>query len=680
MATKRALRSVNTDSEKRVEMIHNLDIGYQKTSHRAELIVKDEEARRLKLRGLLLRDENSAINDTLAQKEEIIKKLLAQHEGIQEQLHSTSEKARQQELRMRSQARELTNLKEEMDSLADMNKDSAKLRTEKLALSRELDVLKPELEHLKSQLSHQKTVLAEKLALERQINALEVELANEKRAAERLQGRDKDVEDSLRQQIRELEKQLAKEKRAAEKAAQHGQNDTSAELEQEIAELRSQLGATEKKLLAAEKQMRADAKASKAKGAASEVVVTEELEQLRLELAETKKELADEKKDKERIRREGEKALAEAEGLRLALEERIDNLKAKLREAREQLKECRADLERAQEAARTAATRTATTTKVPTKKAAAAKLAPAGKKRRANDISGPEISVLQTPGKDDDRPRRTFKKPFAPAAVGEKSTFSITPFLNKTINLSDASLLPITEDESEEQDNKTATTEPTGPTESPTRLAGRKKKPSSSNTKAKAALTESSPSKHNMPTSKSREAPSAESTLDKVTEEVEEAADQENQAPAPIVKQRKRMVLKNKTVTPVPADARAIDADAGTSTTVAAPSKVTSLSTSTAAPAVAEPKKKKRKLLGGASTNVLFDGAADAEDAAVPVPAAAPVAAPAKRIPMGKVALGGHAGLAAKKAGGLGVKNAFAAASFSPLKRDRRGVGASFLA
>lgn len=92
-------------------MIHNLDIGYQKTSHRAELIVKDEEARRLKLQGLLLRDENSAINDTLAQKEEIIKKLLAQHEDIQEQLQSTSEKARQQELRMRSQARELTNLK-----------------------------------------------------------------------------------------------------------------------------------------------------------------------------------------------------------------------------------------------------------------------------------------------------------------------------------------------------------------------------------------------------------------------------------------------------------------------------------------------------------------------------------------------------------------------------------------
>ncbi len=91
--------------------MHNLDTGYRKTSHQTELVIKDEEARRLKLRSLLLRDENAAIKDDLARKEERIKKLLAQHEAVQEQLQITSEKARQQENRMRSQARELADLK-----------------------------------------------------------------------------------------------------------------------------------------------------------------------------------------------------------------------------------------------------------------------------------------------------------------------------------------------------------------------------------------------------------------------------------------------------------------------------------------------------------------------------------------------------------------------------------------
>ncbi|KAB5515247.1 hypothetical protein GE09DRAFT_1160668 [Coniochaeta sp. 2T2.1] len=704
MAARRVLQSVNMDSEKRTEIMHKLDTGYHKTCHQTELVVKDEQVRRLKLRAVLLRDDIAALEDELRHKEERIKKLLLQHDAIQDQLHATAEKARQQENQMRSQARELANAKEEMESLVDINKDSAKLRTEKLALTRELDILKPELEHLKSQLAHQKTVLAEKLALERQINALEVELANEKRAAERLQGREKNAEQELRQKLHDLEKQLAKERRAAQKTAQEGQDAVSAEAEQEISELRSQLAKAEKKLMAAEKQRKADAKAAKTKGADNSEALAEELEQLRLELtetqkelaasekqrkadakaakakggdhseavveeleqlrselAETKNELANEKKEKERIRKEGEKALAEAESQRLPLEERIDNLKVKLRETRGLLKECREDLERAQEAAITAATKAATTTKVPTKKAAAAKAAPA-KKRRVDEISGPEASILVTPGKEEERPRRTFKKPFAPAAVGEKSTFSITPFLNKTINLSDASLHPITEDEPEEQEETADGTEPAASTDTPSKAVPKKKQPASKSLKGKAALTESSP---NMPAPKSRKAPSAESILDKVTEEVEgvAAAEQENQAPAPVVKQKKRMVLKNRTIT------SEITEPAATPVVAAPPS-------TTAAPPVPEPKKKKRKLLGGASTSVLFDGAADAEDA--PAPAAAPVKAPVKRVSMGKAALG--AGGAAKRAVGLGAKNAFAGGSFSPLKRDRRGVSASFLA
>ncbi len=78
-----------------------------------------------------------------------------------------------------------------------------------------------------------------------------------------------------------------------------------------------------------------------------------------------------------------------------------------------------------------------------------------------------------------------------------------------------------------------------------------------------------------------------------------------------------------------------------------------------------EPKKKKRKL-GGGGPKTLFDGEDDAEAVPVPVPGPKP----------GKTA--GLARGAAKRAMGP-VRTAFAAASFSPLKRDRRGVNATFL-
>ena len=72
-------------------------------------------------------------------------------------------------------------------------------------------------------------------------------------------------------------------------------------------------------------------------------------------------------------------------------------------------------------------------------------------------------------------------------------------------------------------------------------------------------------------------------------------------------------------------------------------------------------KKKKRKLLGAAN-QTLFD--AD-EGEATSKPAKPVAVAPGKRV---RAQLGG------------GVRNAFANSSFSPLKRDRRGVNASFLA
>lgn len=543
-----------------------------------------------------------------------------------------------------------------MKSINNFTQDSAKILTEKLALSRELALLKPEVEHLRSQLSHQKDVVAEKLALERQLNALEVELANEKRAAQKAasrQSRDTDAEEDLHNQIRELEKQLSKEKRAAQKAMQSQESKGTAS-EEELEELREKLAETEKMLASEKKAATKAAKTSNAAVADS----ADELEQLREELAEAKATIAKDKKEKEQLRKEFEKALGEAEGRRLPLEERIDNLKAKLRETREELKQCRADLQQAQEqAAKKASTK-----------------AMIGKKRRVNEPSTEE-TILHTPSAED-RSKRLSKKIFAPTAVGEKSTFSITPFLNKTVNMSDISPKGLAEISTE----TTTAVSMSEPENNPSAVESAEDEPVVKIPKAVAApaakkprgrppmkaLGEASISKKNMAAPKRRKVPSTESTLEKVTEEVEdENQDQENRSvedsagkvASPPKKQLKSLSLKTASKTEAP------------------------LASATAAVPQPEPKKKKRKLLGNVSkATTLFDEP-DAEDAERPVPVAsatsrAPTAAAAatsKRPPVARPV---------KRTVGLGgTKNAFAgAASFSPLKRDKRGVNASFLA
>jgi hypothetical protein len=167
-----------------------------------------------------------------------------------------------------------------------------------------------------------------------------------------------------------------------------------------------------------------------------------------------------------------------------------------------------------------------------------------------------------------------------------------------------------------------------------------------------AALAESSPSKMNVPLSRKRKAPSssssAESTLEKVLEE---------DAAEPVVSG----AVSGKENQPSPAR-KAVKAKAE------------------------EPKaKKKRKLLGGAAKGTLFGGEADAEDAEVP--AAAPPPPPKAAVgPAKRVALAGPMGKKRPVALGFGSaagRNAFAggtAGGFSPLKRDKRGVNASFLA
>ncbi|KAH8743096.1 hypothetical protein F5883DRAFT_594079 [Diaporthe sp. PMI_573] len=354
------------------------------------------------------------------------------------------------------------------------------------------------------------------------------------------------------------------------------------------------------------------------------------------------------------------------------LTQRVEEFKNKLKEVRAELKAVRAELTQAQ----TAPARTTTTT-VPLKdnetKRPLSKAKP-GKKRGANEISVDEM-MMDTPGHVEGRGKRPLKKRGVDfTTVGEKSTFSITPFLEKsnTINLAETieeedeepSILvgkgdpgaPIIEPEAEEaEDIPLATAEKPAKSVAKALKATKTKATDASQKKPRGrpkaqALKESSPNT-NVPSAATRTSPRSNSaSLEKVVEEPEERPASENLPTASVPGTKKSGESKDQSVS-------------------------STIETGNVSSENPEPKKKKRKLLGTSNKGTLFDKDEDAGEAeATAAPKTAAAAGGGKRK---------HVGLkAAAQKGPVSAlaKGAFGGKAFSPLKRDRRGVNASFLA
>lgn len=530
-------------------------------------------------------------------------------------------------------------------------------------------LLKPEIDHLRSQVAHQKDVLAEKLALERQLNSLEVELANEKRATQkatqRQESEDNAIENDLRQRIADLEKKLMSEKKASEKARNaHGKEQSGVEddLRQQIVDLEKKLAseqkATEKAIKTAQKVQSDTEEELRLQIADLEKKLTDEKRATQKakrsqnsddkdapgdlqKVSDLEKQLASERQEMDLLRNSNEKEAAAARDQMEMLTQRVEDFKNKLRETRAELKEVRAELTQA----RTTTTTVALKDDGPKKSKAKPK---ASKKRGANEISVDEM-MLDTPGNGEGRAKRPLKKKgIEPSMVGEKSTFSITPFLNKsnTINVSETieeeveepsilegkgdSAVPIVEPEAETAEEILGDAEQrlAKPVAKALKMTKPKATEKKSRGKAKGAVLTQSPTKANVAAVSSNE---------------DDAADEPAAAGKENLPANTALEVKTKAV-----EAATINADN------------------------AEPKKKKRKL-GATTKGTIFDQEEDAGEIVAPIPTVATVAA--KRKPVGlKTAARKGPVAALSKAGAFGGK------TFSPLKRDRRGVGASFLA
>lgn len=560
--------------------------------------------------------------------------------------------------------------------------DSNKLLSEKLALNREMSSLRPEVEHLRAQVESNQGLLAEKLSLQRQMTTIQVELENEKRSTARAiakQGKKSEQEEELRVEMEDLRKELAKEKRErlkvegalvkAEKLAESAQADLESqqqtieraqaklekaskkeaaklnkfgeEVNAELAELRQEL----------QHERLARQKAEESAGQNYDHATT--LENLRKELErekrerqkaekanrngvhqqdgdELKKELDDERRERKKLEKEYQKSLAELQGRNTVLDDKLNAFRDKLRSTKEKLKETEAQLEIVQ-----------TAPKANLSTAHPAKKAVKNPRKRMAATVEPDATNLGTPG--DGFLAKKAKRAASVAAVGETSTFSLTPFLNRKSSVAPSGTIL---EESDEDGSEAAT--PTVPPKRDTKdLIQTKTKP----------LAPSASNKANAKTLHKKKP--ATSALEMVTEEVSEHSEpKDNSENAPIT-----VPLK--------------DADDGTSTSkekglvpkIKPRKSLMSFAAFNDEP-IAE-KKKKRKL-GAVGNSGMGKTLFDADEDAIPSK------------PTGKGILAARAlgksvfakGPARPITGGYNMmsEDNFA---FSPLKKDRRG--ASFM-
>jgi hypothetical protein len=596
----------------------------------------------------------------------------------------------------------------------DVNKNNSKILTEKLALAREVDTLKPEVEFLRVQAGTNKELLSDKLGLQRQVTTLQVELENAQRTAQRAMskaGKNHDQSeldlqlDEMQKKLREaklacreaeqdadqLRHELDVEKRAAQRTNKQAKTDghfaglaeRAEELEtrlnkeksnrqkaqKEVDRLAAQLeaahetlqkqsesdesGEKDSKIKAQLAEVRKELAAEKRRWAAELSAAKDALEkqksslndekasEFKTQLEETKRELSAEKRSRQKAESALQKDQASWEAQKSLLDEKLNQFRNKLRSTKDQLRETEGELEKAQ----SAAAAKPTTAKVAVTEAPAKK----SRKRAAPKLGADNIG---TPG--DEPPAKRGKRATGSlnrSMPGEKSTFSITPFLNRTMIAPETPEVPKEAPDADATQEKDAEPAEQTPSAAPTMLS----KPSlpPPNETRKQPLAQAASRKHNAKASrKSAKAPS----LEKVTEEAE--ASDEDAAPPPPPPPAAEPATKPE----APAAAAAAAEKPRLKKPLAKPRKsILDFQSYTADEAAAPEKRKKRKLGGAAKT--LFDEEDEADRRpAKPIPGRGMFGA------KGRALLGGGA---KKGAAMMATNDGF---QFSPLKRDRRAA------
>lgn len=534
-----------------------------------------------------------------------------------------------------------------------MSCDSEKLLTEKLQLTRELSTLKPEVDHLRSQLATNTALLTDKLNLQRQLSELQVQLEHAKSEAKRAHAKRRNTTFEIEQEesMADMQKALTREKRLREKAEEVLEN-AQAELERE--------------------------KKSLQKNLAKHVKQAEEDASFEVQLEEARRHMAAEKKEKERAERTFVKSQQDWEATKALLDDKLNQFRSKLKTTKEKLRETESELAQAHQAAVAAQSNPNAAAPAKQSKKSAAPEAKQTKKRKAGEID-PDSQKLGTPGQD--KPTKRGRKA---AAVGDKSTFSITPFLNRTMSIAPESPASDKDDAEKAADSENGQDDDDdGNAEAEASPVTAKAKSSAKSKKNPLATVPASEENIKKPTApRSKKQPKTIETLERVEEE-EEPASQPTKEPKSKSQKPSKPAKEATTVTKIALKGGEQD-DQETAPTGKQPKpkqKVRkSLATFTSFmldPEPEEKRQKKRKLGGLGKT--LFDD--DDDQASKPLPGRNAIFGGARGLgPFG--ALKGGSILAAARGPGLAKKKGLIESDgfqFSPLKRNRGGADASIL-
>ena len=502
--------------------------------------------------------------------------------------------------------------------------------------------MRPEVEHLRAQASSNESVLSEKLSLQRQL-------------------------DTTKAQLEDTDKALG---------LANEESKTSQELTARVDTLEREIGKAHKELQNAQVKLDDSDEQNRAH------------EEMTKELEEVKQQLKIEQKERKRAEKESEKQRTETQAQQAVLEDKLNQFRTKLKSTKDRLKETEAELAHAREETAAASSRLA---KQP---------ATRNPRKRPASQQDPDAAI-GTPG---DAHANKRNKRASSVAVGEKSTFSVTPFLNRTASMSVAPEeqrqrdRPIASIEvmQEEQENDTAEPSPTA-----RQLTNKKEKrshlvPASS---AKSNLKVNSahePAGAKRPRNRAAKAAAVPTTLENVVEEDENGGEITSNVPDPSEDSEKTTAGTTapdhtKAAAPKPKPRlkppkRSLSSFASFRDASLPPQRQPSLG-----PSLEQNQNRKKRKLPGGAARTIFDEeeGEDAEDDGSVAP----------RSRLGSVGAFGGAGAGKQRAfgalsggfssfGGLGggllsrkkgplVVNGADGFAFSPLKKERRAMRAA---
>ncbi|KAL1310811.1 hypothetical protein AAFC00_001050 [Neodothiora populina] len=659
-----------------------LELAYNRSTHLIDILSKDESIRKLRAQSHILEDDSEELRDLLAQEEDRAESLEKLVQDNLARAEDAEARATDLEAELRAMDQEVSMLRAETKALHNITTDSEKLLTEKLELTRELSTLKPELEYLRARLSSNDSLLTEKLSLQRQLSEIQVQLEHSRSETKRAQAKRRNTVFELDQeeQLSDLQKSLTREKRKREKA------------EEALDSARAEIERLEK---------------SDQKKSANDAKLAENEAGFEVQLEDARRQLAADKKERERVEKTLSKSQQDWEATKALLDDKLNQFRSKLKSTKARLKETEDQLAEAQHAA-AASVQTNIIPITKSKKSTTETTKPATKKRKAGEID-PDSQKLGTPGQD--KPAKKGRKAAAAAAaaaVGDKSTFSITPFLNRTLSIqpegSPSSNAGHGASDSEADSDDVASPAAVAKT---TKL---KKLPLAPVPANEANIEKTASSATSGSSGRAKKAPKPIEQLEKVEEEDEDDNEEDEEAMSAQQPKKSSTAKQSKTtVSKIPLKGGEDD-DGTTSKPAAAEGKENaqqrkpkqkvrkSLATFTSFVLDPEPttrmdksqkekqKSKKRKL--GGLVKTLFDddddnnnNANDNATSSKPLPGRFGVFKGGSVLSGATGSAFGNAAGARKpktKASGLLMESADGAFQFSPLKRNRGGAGASF--